>query len=119
MGQIHNLDRDTIILLGAMGGNWLAMNQVEFDIAWRDIFVPYSCRGLLMAMFAVREKDHHAPHNRLYKDIIRNLWPEVLCGPVNPNKAGRLIFMQGKLRTQAKRSMARVSQFRRWFEQGE
>jgi len=119
MGQIHNLSRDTIWYWEQRAANWLAMNQVEFDIAWRDIFVPYNCRGLLMAMLAVREKDRRSPQNRLYKELIRNLWPEVLSEPVNPHKAGRLAILKGKLRAQAKRLVLRVPQCRRWFEHGE
>jgi hypothetical protein len=48
------------------------MNQVEFDIAWSDIFVPYSYQGFLTAMFAVREMCRQVPHNKLYKELIQN-----------------------------------------------
>jgi hypothetical protein len=119
LGQIHNLSRDTIFYWEQRAANWLAMNQVEFDIAWRDIFVPYNCRGLLMAMLAVREKDRQAPQNRLYKGLVRNLWPEVLSEPMNPHKAGQLAILKGKLRAQTKRLVLRVPQFRRRFESEE
>jgi len=119
LGQIHNLSRDTIFYWEQRAANWLAMNQVEFDIAWRDIFVPYNCRALLMAMLTVRKKDRLAPQNRLYKELIRNLWPEVLSEPVNPHKAGRLAILKGKLRAQAKRLILRVPPLRRRYEQGE
>ena len=119
LGQIHNLDRDAIFYWEQRAANWLAMNQVEFDSAWRDIFVPYNCRGLLMAMLEVREKDRHAPHNRLHKELIRNLWPEVLSEPVNPHKPRQLAIMKGKLRAQAKRWLLKVPQLRRRFESEE
>jgi hypothetical protein len=116
LGQIHNLDRDAVFYWEQRVANWLAMNQLEFDSAWRDIFIPYNCRGMLMAMLAVRTKDRKAPHNRLHKELIQNLWPEVLTEPVNPHKPGRLANMKGKLRAKAKRLILRVPQLRRRFE---
>jgi hypothetical protein len=119
LGDIHNLDRDTVFYWEQRASNWLATTQLEFDIAWRDIFAPYNCRGMLMTMLAVRAKDRKVPHNRLHKELIRNLWPEVLTEPVNPHKPGRLAIMKGKLRAKAKRLILRVPQLRRRFEQRE
>jgi len=117
LGDTRNLDLDTAFYWEQRVANWLAMNPVEFDIAWRDIFIPYNCRGLLTAMLAVRAKDRKVPHNRLYKELIRNLRPEVLSEPVNLHKPGRLAILKGKLRAEAKRLIMRVPQVRRRFEQ--
>jgi hypothetical protein len=73
---------------------------------------------MLMEMLAVRGKDRWQPHNRLHKELIRKLWPEVLTEPVNPHKAV-LANMKGKLRAEVKRLIMRVPQLRRRFEQGE
>lgn len=71
-------------------GNWLAMTQLEFDTAWRDIFTPYNCRELLTTFLAAPERLRSAPDYPLFKQMIRHLWPELLCEPINPNKRGRL-----------------------------
>lgn len=65
-------------------GNWLAMTQLEFDIAWRDIFTPYNCRALLATLLSVDERFRKPSHNRLFRLAIEDLWPEVLCEPINP-----------------------------------
>ncbi|MBE0669589.1 MAG: hypothetical protein IH588_03285 [Anaerolineales bacterium] len=67
-------------------GNWLAMCQLEFDIAWKDLITPYNCRELLETMLSVDKKYRKAPDYLLYKAIIYNLWPELLNVPVNPHK---------------------------------
>jgi hypothetical protein len=49
-------------------GNWLAMTQLQFDIAWREIFTPYNCRDVLEAFLAVDEKERIPPRYTLYKN---------------------------------------------------
>lgn len=65
-------------------GNWLAMTQLEFDIAWKEIITPYNCREILETLLAVPERQRCAPKYRLFEDLIRKLWPEVLSEPINP-----------------------------------
>jgi hypothetical protein len=65
-------------------GNWLAMTQLEFDIAWRDIFTPYNCRALLTTLLRVRESLRRAPDYALFKVAIGKLWPDLLAEPINP-----------------------------------
>jgi hypothetical protein len=66
-------------------GNWLAMCQLEFDIAWKDLFTPFNCRELLETMLSVDRKYRKAPDYKLFHGIILNLWPELLDFPVNPH----------------------------------
>ena len=68
-------------------GNWLAMTQLEFDIAWREIITPYNCRSILTTMLAVDEKHRRRPQFKLANAIMRTMWSEVLTEPINP--AGR------------------------------
>lgn len=60
-------------------GNWLAMNQLEFDIAWKDILTPYNCRMLLANMLSVDSRFRTIPSYRLYESLMRRLWPDVLA----------------------------------------
>ena len=67
-------------------GNWLAMCQLEFDIAWKDLFTPFNCRELLETMLSVDSKYRDAPDYTFFHGIISNLWPELLDFPINPHK---------------------------------
>lgn len=67
-------------------GNWLAMTQLEFNIAWRDIFTPFNCRDVLISLLAVPEQYRVSPACRIYHELIGRLWPEVMNEPVNPHK---------------------------------
>jgi hypothetical protein len=67
-------------------GNWLATCELEFDIAWKDIFTPYNCRLLLMDMLSADDIYRRPPQYELYKKMILTLWPEVLAEPINPHK---------------------------------
>ncbi|MBI3899634.1 MAG: hypothetical protein HY308_15255 [Gammaproteobacteria bacterium] len=65
-------------------GNWLAMTQLEFDIAWRDIYTPFNCRSLLALFLSVDERFRRRPDYALFKRMTKTLWPEVLSEPINP-----------------------------------
>lgn len=67
-------------------GNWLAMTQLEFNIAWRDIFTPFNCRDVLTTLLAVPEPYRASPDCLIYHALIARLWPEVMNEPVNPHK---------------------------------
>jgi hypothetical protein len=66
-------------------GNWLAMTQLEFDIAWRDSFTPFNCRELLATVLAVPERYRREPDYRMFREFIRRAWPELLSEPINPH----------------------------------
>ena len=84
-------------------GNWLAMTQLEFDIAWREIIAPYNCREILTMLLAVDERYRRAPDYILFKRLMRRLWPEVLSEPINPQKRiGLLRRLARKLRSLAR-----------------
>lgn len=65
-------------------GNWLAMTQLEFDIAWRESITPYNCRDVLTTLLGVDERHRRAPDYALFRRLIERLWPEVLQEPINP-----------------------------------
>jgi hypothetical protein len=65
-------------------GSWLAMTQLEFNIAWRDIFTPYNSRELLTTLMSVNESERESPDYRIFRRLIGELWPELLQEPINP-----------------------------------
>ncbi len=72
-------------------GNWLAMTQLEFDVAWREIITPYNCRDVLTTLLGVDERYRRAPDYLLFRELIRKLWPEVLSVPINPHDRRTLL----------------------------
>ena len=59
--------------------NWLAMTQLEFDIAWRETFTPYNCREVFATTLGVDERWYRkAPDYVLFRRAIRKAWPELL-----------------------------------------
>jgi hypothetical protein len=86
LGNPFNLRPLDLFYWEQRAGNWLAMCQNEFDIAWADIFTPYNCRLLMSDMLSVQRKYRLAPTYLFYKELILNLWPEVLDEPINPHK---------------------------------
>jgi len=74
-------------------GNWLAMTQLEFDIAWREIFTPYNCREVLTTLLGVDECYRRAPDYALFLRLIERLWPEALQEPINPKPRLSLLHL--------------------------
>lgn len=71
-------------------GNWLAMTQLEFDVAWRDIVTPYNCRAVLATFLGTPERCR-GPDALLWREFIGRAWPELLSEPINPHRRiGRL-----------------------------
>lgn len=68
-------------------GVWLASTQIEFDIAWREIFTPYNCRDLLVTLLRIDEKYRQQAENQVYNMLIERMWPALLQVPVNPDSA--------------------------------
>ena len=88
LSNVHNVKVLDLFEWEQGHGNWLAMTQLEFDSAWRDIFTPYNCRNVLTTMLSVDEKYRKAPNYELFLALIRKLWPETLCEPINPQNKG-------------------------------
>lgn len=86
LGNIHGYHHLDLFEWEQGTGNWLAANQIEFDIAWKEIFTPFNCRELLILLLSVNEKYRKAPDYELFRMIIRRLWPEAFSEPINPHK---------------------------------
>ena len=65
-------------------GSWLSGNCLEFDVAWRDVLMPFNNRQLLELMLAVPADKRAGPTPELYYALIEAMWPEALSEPVNP-----------------------------------
>jgi len=84
LGDTYNLNIADLFQWEHAHGNWLAMTQLEFNIAWREIITPFNCRNVLTTMLSVPERYRKPPHYQLFTDLIERLWPELLCEPINP-----------------------------------
>jgi hypothetical protein len=90
LGEIYNYHVLDMFEWEQGHGNWLAMCQLEFDIAWKDLFTPFNCRRLLINFLSVNEKYRSYPKFELYRNLIMKLWPELLNVPINPHYKTRL-----------------------------
>lgn len=73
------------------GSTWLSMVQLEFDVAWQEIFTPFNCRAVLNTFLAVNERYRTQHGAKLCHAFIERAWPELLREPINPHKRlGRL-----------------------------
>jgi hypothetical protein len=70
-------------------GSWFASNCLEFDSTWRDVFIPYNGRMLLVDMLSADIELRKGPPYPLYVQLMRHLWPEVLSEPINPRPRWR------------------------------
>lgn len=68
-------------------GNWLAGTQLEFDLAWKDLFTPFNCRELLVCLLSIDldKRNKISSDDRLFISLIENMWPELLQEPINPD----------------------------------
>jgi hypothetical protein len=97
VGDLHGYNLFDIFYWDSYDGSFAATGQTEYDIV-HEAFTPLDCRLLLTTMLAVDERyrDHDRP--KLYVAMIRRLWPEVLCEPVNQPYEGRWTFLFRGLR---------------------
>lgn len=109
MGQRYNVSADVLFYWEQRVANWLAMTQLEFDIAWKEIVSLYNCRELLITMLGVDEAQRGVV---LYTEVAQRLWPEVLREPVNPHKAD--VGAATEFTRQMKRLVLGLPPFRRW-----
>lgn len=65
-------------------GNWGAKSLAEQDIAIEEIW-PYNNRKLLGLLLSVKEEYRRPPFYKLQREIIKGLWKETLCKPINPS----------------------------------
>jgi hypothetical protein len=66
-------------------GLWGAMYTAEQDAAVESVS-PFNNRLLLETMLSVDGRHRRAPSFRVYRDLIREMWPEVECAPINPGR---------------------------------
>lgn len=84
LGDYYNINFDSLFYWEQRIGKWFAMNCLEFDSAWQEVFLPFNCRKLLVDMLSVEDKYKFSPNYVLYERLISELWPEVLTEPINP-----------------------------------
>lgn len=102
-GDLYNVNPFELLFWEQSSGNWLAMTQLEFDIAWKDIFTPYNCRAALVTMLSIDEKYKEGSENILFLEAIKHLWPEVLSEPINPHERPEKISLPRRLKKRIKR----------------
>ena len=93
LGPLYGIDVLNLFEWELDDGNWLAMCQLEFDIAWKDIFTPFNCRSLITSLLSVNPVCVQPPKYDFHHRLITRLWPEVLSIPINPHKRKKTGFL--------------------------
>ena len=83
MGNTYNIHILDLFYWEHWAGNFAAMSQAEWDIV-QEVFTPYNCRRLLTNMLSVDERLRDHDETVFYRELINELWPEVLSEPINP-----------------------------------
>lgn len=96
LGNIYNIHFLDMFEWEQGHGNWLAMCQLEFDTAWKDIFTPFNSRQLIVDMLSVDEKFRRPPDYLFYRKMIERLWPKLLDYPINPHKKKGILRKLGR-----------------------
>jgi hypothetical protein len=71
-----------------MAGRWHGQIRAEYDIV-QESLAPLDCRSLLVTMLAVDERHRTGPKFELFRDMIDELWKDVLQVPINPRESIR------------------------------
>lgn len=64
-------------------GNWQSQGQLEWDIV-QEVFTPFNNREIIDLMLATKPEYRKEPDYILFKEVMQNLWPEVLSVAINP-----------------------------------
>lgn len=64
-------------------GGWLADVRAEFDVVEEGV-TPFNSRSLIECMLGVDPDLRCAPDYLFFRDLIEDLWPELLRYPINP-----------------------------------
>ncbi|NJB35396.1 hypothetical protein [Croceivirga sp. JEA036] len=72
-------------------GSWQSQSQLEWDLVY-DTFTPFNNRELLEIMLRIDTKYRSKPDYPLYRDVMQQLWPEVLTEPINPATTKRKVI---------------------------
>jgi len=83
----------TLVFWEHYAGNWGAVGNSESDIAMEELN-PYVSHLLYETFLSVDDKYTNYKNPILFREMIRNMWPQLLEWPVNPMKytmRGRLI----------------------------
>ena len=93
--SLLGFDPLTLFLWEDREANWQAMTQLEGDIS-REVFVPFNCRLLLANMLSVPEPYRVKPAFLLQREMMLQLWPEVLSEPINPHVEESMVLLARK-----------------------
>lgn len=88
-------------------GQWLAIGQVEWDMIGES-FAPFNCRELLAVLLSAKERYRVPPHYKLYRILIKCLWPAALSEPINPHKRDQIAFKGRSKKAELKAHLKKV-----------
>ena len=100
VGRKFSINILTLLYWEQMLGNWGVVGNSESDIAIEEVN-PYNSHNLYEIFLGVDEK--YTKYNQspcvLFREMIRNMWPELLDQPINPpfTMRSKVAWLSGKL----------------------
>jgi hypothetical protein len=91
--EMYGVKVSTLVFWEHYAGNWGAVGNSESDIAMEELN-PYVSHLLYETLLSVNDKYTNYKNPVLFREMINNMWPQLLDWPVNPMKyssRGRLI----------------------------
>lgn len=77
-------------------GNWAAKGKTE-ALLGTEFFSPFNSRKMIALMLSVDSKYRDFQRNKLFKQILLNLSPDLLKIPVNPDRKTKVIIAMKRL----------------------
>jgi hypothetical protein len=98
VAERHNLDIMTMLLWEQLLGNWGAVGNSESDIAIEE-FDPFDSHYLYETLLGADERSIGGDRHVIFREMLRNMWPELLGFPINPPDTPRkkLVFALKKI----------------------
>jgi hypothetical protein len=83
VGRLYGLNVLTLLYWEHALGNWGVTGNSESDIAIEELN-PFDSHLLYETLLGVDERQSRIKNSKLFKEMIRNMWPELLEWPINP-----------------------------------
>jgi hypothetical protein len=80
----HGIDVMSLLLWEQLLGNWGAVGNSESDIAIEE-FDPYDSHYMYETLLGIDEAAIGGDRQRLFREMIRRMWPTLLEFPINPS----------------------------------
>lgn len=84
LNETTKIDTLDLFHLEQKVANWAAMKITHNTDVSHDTLLPFNSRRLLSLLLSVPREYRMPPNHQLHLELIKHMWPECLCLPINP-----------------------------------